>query len=341
MGELFAKKFVAAHQQVGSFVATKVNGTLIKQGGNVASYFCTPEGRVIHAVIGPVNADELLKEANWALAAWDKAKEENGQEDREWALSRAHQAELPQAFPINQGVPTKGRKNIAADAWGAVARLVGTQQQKVHQLLAEKPLAPLETVYVEVFERILGEQVSDAPNVQLAEQGLQHAENENRPMLFILHHDTDNARFAEQWLTFVKSHQKNNPALPLLLRQCIIIVLPYRELPALSSRLKQEPYSVPSLGQPLFVITDPRGKQLDSLAGYEAVNQLNLPLAKAIVAEIKLAPPHDLKKLRETAAFMRKIDPALAADLQPVIDEVAANQKQAAAGKYKPPQERP
>jgi len=66
---------VAAHQQVGDFIATNVNGTIVKQGGNVASYFCTPGGRVIHAVIGPVNADELLKEANWALTAWNKAKQ--------------------------------------------------------------------------------------------------------------------------------------------------------------------------------------------------------------------------------------------------------------------------
>ena len=31
-------------------------GVLAKNGGNVASYFCTPDGRVIHAVTGPVPA---------------------------------------------------------------------------------------------------------------------------------------------------------------------------------------------------------------------------------------------------------------------------------------------
>jgi hypothetical protein len=327
---------VAAHQQVGAFIATKVNGTLVKQGGNVASYFCTPEGRVIHAVIGPVNADELLKEANWALAAWDKAKQESDQEDREYEVSLAHRGELPQAIPINQGGPAHGRKNISADAWGNLSQLVGTQPQKVHQLLAARPLAPLAEVYVEVFERILGEQVSTAPNVELAEQGLQHAENEGRPMLFVLHHDQDNARFAAQWMAFVTAQQKNNPTLRTLLRYCVIIVLPQKELPALSSRLKQEPYSVPSLGTPQFVITNSLGKQCDSLAGYEAVNQLNLPLAKALVAETKLTPPQNLTKLKDIWVLIRRVDPNLAAELQPVIEEVTANQRNARYAKNEP-----
>lgn len=330
MGELFAKNFVAAHQQVGDFTATNVNGTIVKQGGNVASYFCTPGGRVIHAVIGPVNADELLTEANWALAAWDKVKQLRGLELQKRQMSLAHQGELSDSLRVKQPVPNLSSLNvpIPAAAWGGLARFIGTQPQKVHQLLAEQPLAPLEEVYVEVFERILGERVSkSAPNVELAEQGLQHAENENRPMLFILHQNHDNSQFAEQWRAFIRSQERSNPSLSALLRKCIVIVLPHKELPALSSRLKQEPYSVPTLGTPLFIVTDPRGKQLNSLAGYQSVNQLNLPLAKAIVAEIKLAPPQDLRKLKETAAFMKRIDPALAAELQPVIEEVTANQK--------------
>lgn len=334
---------MAAHQQVGDFTATNVNGTIVKQGGNVASYFCTPGGRVIHAVIGPVNADELLKEANWALAAWEKAKELRGLELQERQMSLAHQSELPNSLRA-QPTPNLSSLNIPipATAWGSLARLTGTQPQKVHQLLAERPLAPLEEVYVEVFERILGERVSkSAPNVELAEQGLQHAGNESRPMLFILHQDQDNARFAEQWLALVRSQERANPALVTLLRKCVVIVLPHKELPALSSRLKQEPYSVPTLGTPLFIITNPKGKQLDSLAGYQAMSQLSLPLAKALVAEIKLAPPQDLRKLKETAAFMKRIDPALAAELQPVIEEVTANQKKVRIARSEPSRESP
>lgn len=326
---------MAAHQQVGAFVATKVNGAIIKQGGNVASYFCTPEGRVIHAVIGPVGADELLKEANWALAAWKEAKESDDLDDRQMEISLAHRHELPSMPEPSQPATKYGRHNaVVHAAWGNDTNLVGTQPQKVHQLLSEKPLAPLADVYVEVFERILGERVSSAPNVELAEQGLQHAENENLPMLFILHQDNNNANFAQQWLAFVNARQRNNPTLHTLLRQCVIIVLPQKELPALSGRLKQEPYSVPSHGYPLFVITDSRGKQLDSFAGYEAVDQLKMPLAHAFVAEFKLVPPRNLTRLLGIYSLIKRIDPKLGAELQSVVDEVKASQQLARESRY-------
>src|SRR5215813_1884668 len=38
-----------------------------KQGGNVASYFCLPDGAVVHAVPGKVDARTLLTEARWAI----------------------------------------------------------------------------------------------------------------------------------------------------------------------------------------------------------------------------------------------------------------------------------
>jgi hypothetical protein len=42
-----------------------VNGQ--KQGGNVASYFCTPDGRVLHLIAGPVDGDTLIREARWVV----------------------------------------------------------------------------------------------------------------------------------------------------------------------------------------------------------------------------------------------------------------------------------
>ena len=51
----------------GSATATfKVVGKQ-KQGGNVAAYFCAQDGRVLHAVAGPVNAATMLKEAKWTV----------------------------------------------------------------------------------------------------------------------------------------------------------------------------------------------------------------------------------------------------------------------------------
>ena len=38
-----------------------------KQGGNVATYFCAPDGRVLHAIAGPVDAGTMLREAKWVV----------------------------------------------------------------------------------------------------------------------------------------------------------------------------------------------------------------------------------------------------------------------------------
>ena len=56
VGEYLEKYFVSAFQRVGTF---RIVGKQ-KQGGNVATYFCAPDGRVLHAIAGPVNADTIL-----------------------------------------------------------------------------------------------------------------------------------------------------------------------------------------------------------------------------------------------------------------------------------------
>src|SRR5207244_7309842 len=38
-----------------------------KQGGNVATHFCAPDGRVLHTIAGPVNAATMLREAQWIV----------------------------------------------------------------------------------------------------------------------------------------------------------------------------------------------------------------------------------------------------------------------------------
>jgi len=55
--------FVSSYQKVATFKI--VNGN--KQGGNVAAYFCAPDGRVLHCVAGPVDADTFLREAKWVV----------------------------------------------------------------------------------------------------------------------------------------------------------------------------------------------------------------------------------------------------------------------------------
>lgn len=63
VGKFINEFFVSSYQKVATFQI--VNGQ--KQGGNVASYFCAPDGRVLHVVAGPVDAATMLREAKWVV----------------------------------------------------------------------------------------------------------------------------------------------------------------------------------------------------------------------------------------------------------------------------------
>jgi hypothetical protein len=71
VGKYLEQYFVASFQRVGTF---RIVGAQ-KQGGNVATYFCAPDGRVLHAIAGPVNAETLLREARWVVAQAKQAIE--------------------------------------------------------------------------------------------------------------------------------------------------------------------------------------------------------------------------------------------------------------------------
>jgi hypothetical protein len=72
VGEYLNKYFVSSFQKVATF---RIVGKQ-KQGGNVASYFCAPDGRVLHCVAGPVNAPALLREAQWVVETTKRAMKE-------------------------------------------------------------------------------------------------------------------------------------------------------------------------------------------------------------------------------------------------------------------------
>ena len=69
VGKYVNEHFVSAFQKVATFQI--VNGQ--KQGGNVAAYFCAPDGRVLHCVAGPVNAQQMLHELKWVVETTKKA----------------------------------------------------------------------------------------------------------------------------------------------------------------------------------------------------------------------------------------------------------------------------
>jgi hypothetical protein len=151
VGRYLNDNFVSSYQKVGTFqlVGRK------KQGGNVASYFCTPEGQVVHAVAGPVDAPTFLREARWAIETWKLAQLENPDNDagRKTTLRKAHAARFHQK---HQGKPQALEPLLT----------VQDKESRVHLLLALAPLVKLEKAYDLVFEKVLGEKVSTEPVIE-------------------------------------------------------------------------------------------------------------------------------------------------------------------------------
>jgi hypothetical protein len=63
VGKLLEKYFVSSFQRVATF---RIVGKQ-KQGGNVATYFCAPDGRILHTIAGPVDAQTMLRETQWVV----------------------------------------------------------------------------------------------------------------------------------------------------------------------------------------------------------------------------------------------------------------------------------
>lgn len=69
VGKYVNEYFCSSFQKVATF---KIVGKA-KQGGNVATYFCAPDGRVLHCIAGPVDAGTMVREAKWVVETAKKA----------------------------------------------------------------------------------------------------------------------------------------------------------------------------------------------------------------------------------------------------------------------------
>jgi hypothetical protein len=177
VGGYISDHFVCAVVKVGTF--TVANGQ--KQGGNVASYFCTADGSVLHAIAGPVNADMMLREARWVVETRRLAMfESHGNQGRyREVIRRAHGERLQSEYGVNMGQLYAAASRYSggsfeqthAGHWGHGTHgqsRAGTsdKQYKVHMLLFGYPQIKVEQVYRYVFEKILNEKVSTLPVVQ-------------------------------------------------------------------------------------------------------------------------------------------------------------------------------
>jgi hypothetical protein len=174
VGSYLNQQCVSAFQKVGTFTVA-ANGQ--KQGGNVATYFCLPDGSVLHIIAGPVDANTFLTEAKWVVETRKNALFEaanNPYRFREFFRS-AHLERLKHDYGVDlrarwasmdlgYGERWRNRgQSRAAPVWDQGTPAGNAKQKQVHLLLAYNPLVKIQNVYKFVFEKILNEKVSTLP----------------------------------------------------------------------------------------------------------------------------------------------------------------------------------
>lgn len=129
VGEYLNEHFVSAFQKVGTF---RIIGRQ-KQGGNVASYFCAQDGRVLHVIPGPVNSATLLHEAKWTVETVKKALAEHKKKDTSFKayFREAHADRL------------RREHGLVAEAVAFDAPLSGEKSALSYNDPSGKPLAPV------------------------------------------------------------------------------------------------------------------------------------------------------------------------------------------------------
>jgi len=218
---------VAAYQQVGDFTVTKVDGKVQKNGGNVASYFLTPQGRVVNAVVGPVKADKLLNEAQWAEQLFEQMSR-----GRVNPITLVQQAHLAQA------------------------------SDRVHKYLAEQPLAPLALVFQHVFEKLANQKIAqDRSGAMTAAAALEKARKDARPVLLVLFKGEKNQPTYDRTTAALLGHLASSAAARPA-KSCLVIPLPIDELPALSNLADVPTYNLAERSTPTMVLVRPSGEQI-------------------------------------------------------------------------------
>lgn len=179
VGDFINRNFVSTYVKVGTFQL--VNGQ--KQGGNVATYFCTADGNVLHAIAGPVDANKFLYEVRWIVNVQQRASLEGRENperfkqivreahtdrlDRDFGLTRSTINRYHESVPEGDGSFTgKGENSWTKRRFLRQYQNGWTTRAQVHMLVALFPMEKIEDVYQYVFETILNEKVSSLPVVE-------------------------------------------------------------------------------------------------------------------------------------------------------------------------------
>jgi hypothetical protein len=181
VGDFLTKNFVSVHDKVGTFqVSSSSDGkTANRNGGNVAAFFCTPSGYVIHAAAGPRTGEAFLAEAKWAVAVYSQILS-----DRTLGAAQARAENIPRITAalrhahssahdlLNKPDQTAPGRELVIHEPPSDPNLKGldnagrNQRKQVHKLLKTRAFEPLATIGPKVYTDILGEKVT-TQDVQL------------------------------------------------------------------------------------------------------------------------------------------------------------------------------
>jgi hypothetical protein len=284
-----------------------VNGQIQKNGGNVASYFCTDDMRVIHAAGGPISADELLRRARWAVdtnnRAWEfaagKLQEQKEivaqahlyglKKDLEWFID-AVRRELPNAQRDFAQYEKKRHERAQSGAWKnshrhsdrdapdaktlarwRVADRIGGDQ--AHRLLAGDPLAPYGEVRRRMFERLTGERFNtNRQPIFAAAERLKRAREQGNPVLLVLNKARGvKARGVDDatdpYAALSLDPLFRHKAIAGPLQAFIVVALPLRQFSALTQLVDLPNYQINQRGSRILVLADHKGRQVETVSG--------------------------------------------------------------------------
>ena len=221
VGRYIGQNFVGCFEQVGDFrVTSTTNGQVNRNGGNVVSYFLTPDLKVVNAIVGPVGADKLLAAAQFAVKLHDESKDTK-QDEQEQIYETAHldasgidparyyqvvSEKLPritrQYNSRRQGIlgnPTL-KKRLADGEIKLDKPLVQARREALrafakdrsdsltHRILAMQPGANVYDVYGELFERVAGETINtDRKGINAAATAFKTSNYDGTPVLFVIY----------------------------------------------------------------------------------------------------------------------------------------------------------
>lgn len=139
VGELVLKEFVPVYEQVGQFVSTTYRSkyrdkeweSVSKAGGNVVTYFCTPQQEVLGWVVGPASAEQLIAAAEQARDAFEQiADDTERDEDQRRQRIRDHFLdELHPANRLSMRVWSNDSRDVARASGSDVTRILSLAKQ--------------------------------------------------------------------------------------------------------------------------------------------------------------------------------------------------------------------